>query len=40
MSGGVRVRAAVALARVETIRIEEVTVRDPGPCVVRVRIAA
>ena len=40
MSGGVRARAAVAHARGEPLRIEEVTVREPGPGEVRVRIAA
>ena len=40
MSGGVWARAAVAHARGETLRIEEVTVRDPGRGGVRVRIAA
>ncbi|MEN8376222.1 MAG: zinc-binding dehydrogenase [Gemmatimonadota bacterium] len=40
MSGGVRARAAVAHARGEPLRIEEVMVRDPGPGEVRVRIAA
>jgi Zn-dependent alcohol dehydrogenase len=40
MSGAVRVRAAVALERGASLRIEEITVRDPGPGEVRVRIAA
>lgn len=40
MSGGARARAAVAHARGEPLRIEEITVRDPGPGEVRVRIAA
>ena len=40
MSGGVRARAAVAHERGAALSIEEVTVRDPGPGEVRVRIAA
>lgn len=40
MSGGVRARAAVAHARGEPLRIEEITVADPGPGEVRVRIVA
>jgi Zn-dependent alcohol dehydrogenase len=40
MTGGVRARAAVAHAPGEPLRIEEVTVRDPGPGEVRVRIEA
>ncbi|MFQ5698502.1 MAG: zinc-binding dehydrogenase [Myxococcota bacterium] len=40
MSGGVRARAAVALEQGAPLRIEEITVRDPGPREVRVRIAA
>ncbi len=35
-----RARAAVALERGEPLRIEEITVRDPGPGEVRVRVAA
>ena len=40
MSGGVTARAAVAHAPGEPLRIEEVTVREPGPGEVRVRIEA
>lgn len=40
MSGGVRARAAVAPEQGAPLRIEEVTVRDPGQGEVRVRIAA
>ncbi|MCC6766589.1 MAG: alcohol dehydrogenase catalytic domain-containing protein [Deltaproteobacteria bacterium] len=40
MSAGLRTRAAVAFACGEPLRIEEVTVRDPGPGEVRVRVAA
>jgi Zn-dependent alcohol dehydrogenase len=40
LSGGVRARAALAFERGEPLRIEEITVRDPGPGEVRVRIAA
>ncbi len=40
MSAGVRARAAVAYELGEPLRVEEVTVRDPGPGEVRVRIAA
>ncbi len=40
MSGGVRVRAAVAHERGAPLRIEEVLVRDPGPGEVRVRLVA
>ena len=40
MSGGVRARAAVAHALGAPLRIEEITVRDPGLGEVRVRIAA
>ena len=37
VSGGVRARAAIAFERGEPLRIEEITVRDPGPGEVRVR---
>ncbi|MCC6848032.1 MAG: zinc-binding dehydrogenase [Deltaproteobacteria bacterium] len=40
MSAGTRARAAVAFARGEPLRIEEITVRDPGPGEARVRVAA
>ncbi len=40
MSGGVRARAAVAHELGAPLRVEEITVRDPGPGEVRVRIAA
>ena len=40
MSPGVPTRAAVAFERGEPLRIEEVTVRDPGPGEVRVRVVA
>lgn len=40
MSGGVQARAAVAFERGAALRVEEVTVRDPGPGEVRVRVAA
>jgi len=40
VSQGVRARAAIAFERGEPLRIEEITVRDPGPGEVRVRIAA
>lgn len=40
MSGSVTARAAIAFERGEALRIEEITVRDPGPGEVRVRIAA
>jgi Zn-dependent alcohol dehydrogenase len=39
MSAGVLTRAAIAPARGELLRVEEVTVRDPGPGEVRVRMA-
>jgi len=40
VSAGVRARAAVAHGPGEPLRVEEVSVRDPGPGEVRVRIAA
>ena len=40
MSGGARARAAVAFERGAPLRIEEISVREPGPGEVRVRIAA
>ena len=40
MSAGIKARAAVAFERGEPLRIEEVTVRDPGPGEVRIRVAA
>jgi S-(hydroxymethyl)glutathione dehydrogenase/alcohol dehydrogenase len=40
MSGVTRARAAIAFERGEPLRIEEITVRDPRPGEVRVRIAA
>lgn len=40
MGAGVRARAALAFERGAPLRVEEVTVRDPGPGEVRVRIAA
>jgi S-(hydroxymethyl)glutathione dehydrogenase/alcohol dehydrogenase len=40
VSGGVKARAAIAFDRGAPLRIEEITVRDPGPGEVRVRIAA
>lgn len=40
VDGAVRARAAVAFERGEPLRIEEVSVRDPGPEEVRVRVAA
>jgi S-(hydroxymethyl)glutathione dehydrogenase/alcohol dehydrogenase len=40
VSEGVRARAAIAFERGEALRIEEITVRDPGAGEVRVRIAA
>ena len=40
MSGSVVAKAAVAFGRGEPMRIEEITVRDPGPGEVRVRVAA
>ncbi|MEN8161552.1 MAG: zinc-binding dehydrogenase [Myxococcota bacterium] len=40
MSSGVQARAAVAFERGGPLRITEVTVRDPGPGEVRVRVAA
>ena len=40
MSGGIQARAAVAFERGAPLRVEEITVRDPGPSEVRVRVAA
>jgi Zn-dependent alcohol dehydrogenase len=40
VSGGVLARAAIAFERGEPLRIEEITVREPGPGEVRVRLAA
>ena len=40
MTGALKAKAAVAFERGEPMRIEEITVRDPGPGEVRVRIAA
>ena len=40
MSGGIQCAAAVAFERGAPLRIEEISVRDPGPGEVRVRVAA
>ncbi|MBW2295899.1 MAG: alcohol dehydrogenase, partial [Deltaproteobacteria bacterium] len=40
MSDDMKCRAAVAFERGAPLRIEEISVREPGPGEVRVRIAA